>query len=81
MTARRAMDDHDNDMVARSTDIIEDLIKDGYPKADQLKIVILTLCMLLAKYAESENHLQKGIKTATKHMNKGASAGYKAKKV
>jgi hypothetical protein len=71
--------DEGADMAARSADIIVGLIKDGYPKPSQLEIVTMTLCMLLAERAESEEHLQMGIEAAKRYISVGAPAGYKDK--
>jgi hypothetical protein len=45
------------DMDRRAAEIIEELMKDGYPREDQVAIVTGALCMLLAYVAKNRKDL------------------------
>jgi hypothetical protein len=68
------------DFDRRAKEIIAELSKDGYPDAIQMTIVGATLCMLLAKSAESAEHLAEGLAISKEMLDEGAQMWFEERK-
>ena len=68
-----------HDFDRRAKEIIAELTKDGYPDTDQLTIVGGTLAMILAKTAESTEHLAEGLTVTKELIDQGSKMWFKAR--